>query len=47
MTKSLRDNLLRWDVPKIYRYGKNVGAMDWETVKPEKKLQIKNVGGRV
>ena len=40
VTKSLKDNLFHWGVPKIYRYGKNVGAMGWETVKPEKKLQI-------
>lgn len=40
VTKSLKDNLFHWGVPKIYCYGKNVGASSWETVKPKKKLKI-------
>lgn len=40
VTKSMRDNLFYWGVPKIFSYGKNVGASSWETVKPEKKLII-------
>jgi multimeric flavodoxin WrbA len=42
VTKSLKDNLFYWGVPKIYRYGKNVGASSWETVKLKKKSQIEN-----
>lgn len=40
VTKALKDNLFYWGVPKIYSYGKNVGASSWETVKLEKKLKI-------
>ncbi|CCQ95890.1 NADPH-dependent FMN reductase [[Clostridium] ultunense Esp] len=40
VTKALKDNLFYWGVAKIYRYGKNVAASSWETVKPEKKRQI-------
>lgn len=40
VNRALKDNLFFWGVPKIYSYGKNVGAMSWETVKPEKKLKI-------
>lgn len=40
VTKTLQDNLFYSGVPKIYSYGKNVGASSWETVKPEKKLKI-------
>ncbi len=40
VTKSLKDNLFHWGIPRIYRYGKNVGASSWETVKPERKLEI-------
>lgn len=40
VTRSLKDNLFHWGIPKIYRYGKNVGASSWETVKAEKKLKI-------
>jgi multimeric flavodoxin WrbA len=40
VTKALQDNLFYWGVPKIYRYGKSVGALSWETVNAEKKSQI-------
>ena len=40
VVKSLKNNLFFWGVPKIYCYGKNVGASSWETVKPKKKLKI-------
>lgn len=40
VTKALQDHLFYWGVPKIYCYGKNVGALSWETVNTEKKLQI-------
>lgn len=40
VTKSLRNNLFYWGVPKIYSYGKNVAASSWETVDEEKKLKI-------
>lgn len=40
VTKALADNLFYWGVPKIYHYGKNVGALSWEAVKLEKKAQI-------
>jgi multimeric flavodoxin WrbA len=40
VTKALQDNLFFWGVPKTYRYGKNVAALNWETVSPKKKSQI-------
>ncbi len=40
VTKALQDNLFYWGVPIIYRYGKNVSASSFESVKPEKKSQI-------
>lgn len=40
VTKAMQDNLFYWGVPKIYSYGKNVGASSWETVKSEKKVKI-------
>ena len=40
VTRSLKDNLFHWGVPRIYRYGINVGASSWETVKLEKQLMI-------
>lgn len=42
VTKDLYDNLFYWGVSNIYRYSKNVGALSWETVKPEKKSQVEN-----
>lgn len=40
VTKTLQDHLFYWGVPQIYRYGKNIGASSWETVKPEMKSRI-------
>ncbi|MDP4092972.1 MAG: NAD(P)H-dependent oxidoreductase [Bacillota bacterium] len=42
VTKALKDNLFYWGVGKVYRFGKNVGASSWETVKSEKKSHIEN-----
>ncbi|WP_261854393.1 flavodoxin family protein [Clostridium folliculivorans] len=42
VTKDLKNNLFYWGVPKTYCYGKHVGALNWETVKPEKKKQIES-----
>ena len=51
VTKSLKDNLFHWGVAKIYRYGKNVAASSWESVKTEKKLKIekdvKELSGKI
>ena len=47
VTKSLRDHLFHWGVARIYRYGKNVGALSWETVKPEMKSQIEKEANRI
>ena len=38
--KGVAQNLFYWGVPKIYRYGAKVQAMNWESVKPEKKAKI-------
>jgi len=38
--KGVAQNLFFWGVPKIYRYGARVSAMNWNGVKPEKKAQI-------
>ncbi|MDF2821546.1 MAG: flavodoxin family protein [Clostridiales bacterium] len=40
VNKTLKNNLFFWGVPRIYNYGKTVGALSWQTVKPEKKLAI-------
>lgn len=47
VTKALRDHLFHWGVPQVYRYGKNVGASSWETVKPETKLRIEKDADRI
>ena len=38
--KGVAQNLFYWGVPKIYRYGAKVQAMNWESVKPEIKQKI-------
>lgn len=40
VTKSIKQQLFYWGVPKVYRYSKKVGASSWETVKPEIKEKI-------
>lgn len=40
VTKSLKENLFYWGIPKIYRCGFNVGAMNWESVSVQKKSRI-------
>ena len=40
VTKALEDHLFYWGVPKIYRYGKNVSALSWDTINSKKKVQI-------
>lgn len=39
-TKGIAQNLFYWGVPEIYRYGKAVQAMNWESVKPKVKEKI-------
>ena len=38
--KGVAQNLFYWGVPKIYRYGTRVEAMNWESVKPKIKQKI-------
>lgn len=38
--RGVAQNLFFWGVPKIYRYGTSVMAMNWDGVKSEKKAQI-------
>jgi len=40
VTKAMKENLFFWGIPKIYRYGKNVNAMNWQGVNEKKKLKI-------
>lgn len=40
VVKPIKENLFFWGVPKIHCYGKNVAAMNWDSVKPERKLKI-------
>ncbi len=39
--KGVAQNLFYWGVPKIYRYGKSLQAMNWESVKAQRKDKIK------
>lgn len=39
-TKGIAQSLFYWGVPKIYRYGTKVEAMNWENVKPKVKEKI-------
>jgi hypothetical protein len=41
VTKDLKRQLFWMGVPKIYQYGKKVGASSWEQVKPEKRHRYK------
>lgn len=38
--KGIAQNLVFWGVPKIYRYGARVEAMNWKSVKPKVKQKI-------
>lgn len=40
--KDISDSMLFWGVGKVYKYGVNVAAIDWNGVKDEKKVQIEN-----
>ena len=38
--KGVAQNLFYWGVPKIYRYGARVQAMNWDGVKPKRKEKV-------
>ncbi|MDP3448754.1 MAG: NAD(P)H-dependent oxidoreductase [Eubacteriales bacterium] len=46
-TKGISKSLFFWGVPKIYRYGASVQAMNWEGVKPKVKNKITKDTGRL
>ncbi|MEA4915204.1 MAG: NAD(P)H-dependent oxidoreductase [Christensenella sp.] len=38
--KGVAQNLFYWGVPKIYRYGVSLQAMNWDSVKPQRKEKV-------
>lgn len=40
--KGIAQNLVFWGVPKIYRYGARMEAMNWESAKPKVKQKIES-----
>ena len=47
VTKALKTNLFYWGVPRIYRWGANVAAVNWESVKPGKKEELERHAARL
>ncbi len=45
--KGVAQNLFYWGVPKIYRYGAKVQAMNWESVKPMTKQKIEKATAKL
>lgn len=45
--KGVAQNLFYWGVPKIYRYGAKVQAMNWESVKPKTKQKIEKATAKL
>ena len=45
--KGVAQNLFYWGVPKIYRYGTRVEAMNWESVKPKIKQKIEKATAKL
>lgn len=39
--KDLADSMFFWGIPKIYKYGKNVGALKWKDVSEKRKQKFK------
>ena len=39
--KLVADNLVNWGIPKVFRYGISVNAMNWNMVPDKKKIKIK------
>ena len=39
-TKGVAKSLFYWGVPKIYRYGVSLQAMNWDSVKPQRKGKV-------